>query len=295
LQCTTAPPDEILPPSSPISSAAFNHGLLDLLEKGENVSGGKCDTVRKKQLEELKAFMHSVVPTMEDKYLLGGDLNVEGGSPEYAEMTRLFGRQSLCAPDFLPTYNTDSFLTPPGWRDVEYSVCLDHMISNLDVQEFTVLQDDISDHRGLSVLVSTPQPAEIRWRDATSSLEAADAVDMNAHNVDMMSAQGAANAEQFLRVAAGSMPPSQCSHLWHAAIAQTKVGDVNEWASAATLGAEHMREPALLEERQALELFHIPPTTLADAPHDRQALPPPQPDYFQPLHTQRPKVTVSIP
>ncbi len=298
LQCTTAPPDEILPPSSPIiSSAAFNHGLLDLLEKGENVSGGKCDTVRKKQLEELKAFMHSVVPTMEDKYLLGGDLNVEGGSPEYAEMTRLFGRQSLCAPDFLPTYNTDSFLTPPGWRDVEYSVCLDHMISNLDVQEFTVLQDDISDHRGLSVLVSAPQPAEIRWRDATSSLEATDAVDMNAHNVDMMSAQGAANAEKFSCVAAGSMPPSQCSHLWQAAIAQAKEGgDVNGSASAA-LGAEHMREPALLEERQALELFHThtPPTTPTDAPHDRQALLPPQPEYIQPLHTQRPKVTVSIP
>jgi len=159
LQCTTAPPEELLPPASPSATDAFNHKMLDLLEKGEHVSGGKCDNVRARQLVELKSFMDSMVPTREDKYLLGGDLNIEGGSPEYSEMTRLFGRQSLNAPDFQPTYNTDSFLTPPGWRDVEYSVCLDHVLSNLDVEQFSVLQDDISDHRGLSVLVICPQPS----------------------------------------------------------------------------------------------------------------------------------------
>jgi endonuclease/exonuclease/phosphatase family metal-dependent hydrolase len=160
LQCTTAPPQELLPPASPSAADAVNKGILDLLEKGEVVSGATCDRVRKQQLKEIKAFMDSVIPTNEDKFLLGGDLNIEGGSPEYVEMTRLFGRQSLCAPSFPTTYNTESFLTPPGWRGVEYSVCLDHMISNLAVEDFSVLQEDLSDHRGLAALVVPPQHPE---------------------------------------------------------------------------------------------------------------------------------------
>jgi endonuclease/exonuclease/phosphatase family metal-dependent hydrolase len=158
LQCTTAPPEAIRPPASPSAVDAVSSGMLDLLERGEKVTGGQCDSVRKRQLMELKAFMDSVVPTSEDKYLLGGDMNIEGGSPEYMELTKMFGRQTLNAPDFVATYNTDSFLTPPGWRGVEYSVCLDHIISNLQVLDFKVLADDISDHRGLTVIFAPPQP-----------------------------------------------------------------------------------------------------------------------------------------
>lgn len=160
LQCTTAPPAELRPPESPSAADSINAGVLDLLEKGEKVSGGKCDSVRKGQLHEIKALMDSVIPTREDRFLLAGDLNIEGGSPEYAEMTRIFGHQSLCAPDFRATYNTDSFLTPPGWRGIEYSVCLDHIITNLEqVETFTVLDDDLSDHRGLALVVTPPRPA----------------------------------------------------------------------------------------------------------------------------------------
>jgi endonuclease/exonuclease/phosphatase family metal-dependent hydrolase len=118
LQCTTAPPAALRPPASPSAADSINTGVLDLLEQGEKVSGGKCDSVRKGQLLEIKAFMDAVIPTRDDKFVLGGDLNIEGGTPEYAEMTRIFGYQSLCAPGFRPTYNTDSFLTPPGWRGV---------------------------------------------------------------------------------------------------------------------------------------------------------------------------------
>lgn len=160
LQCTTAPPAELRPPESPSAADSINAGVLDLLEKGEKVSGGKCDSVRKGQLHEIKALMDSVIPTREDSFLLAGDLNIEGGSPEYAEMTRIFGHQSLCAPDFRATYNTDSFLTPPGWRGIEYSVCLDHIITNLEqVETFAVLDDDLSDHRGLALVVTPPEPA----------------------------------------------------------------------------------------------------------------------------------------
>jgi hypothetical protein len=30
-----------------------------------------------------------------------------------------------------------------------YRVCLDHMLTNLQVQDYKVLADDLSDHRGL--------------------------------------------------------------------------------------------------------------------------------------------------
>lgn len=44
---------------------------------------------------------------------------------------------------------------------VEYSVCLDHVLTNLDeVDEFAVLEDDLSDHKALSVLVKAPVPAD---------------------------------------------------------------------------------------------------------------------------------------
>lgn len=204
--------------------------MLDLLEKGENVSGGKCDSVRKRQLLELKSFMDSVVPTREDKYLLGGDLNIEGGSPEYAEMTRLFGRQSLNAPDFHPTYNTDSFLTPPGWRDVEYSVCLDHVLSNLDVEQFSVLQDDISDHRGLSVLVIPPRP----------SVSLAGAAAGAAHSPNSMA--GAAG------VGGASLPMSPCAD---------SITQRAEAFSLALVTAEEVEEAKLAAEKEVV------PTILA--------------------------------
>jgi hypothetical protein len=64
------------------------------------------------------------------------------------------GFQALGAPDFVSTYNTESFLTPPGWRDVEYRVCLDHMLTNISVDHYEVLTDDLSDHRGLLASIS---------------------------------------------------------------------------------------------------------------------------------------------
>jgi hypothetical protein len=48
---------------------------------------------------------------------------------------------------------------------VEYSVCLDHVLTNLDeVDEFAVLEDDLSDHKALTVLVKAPLPADSSGR-----------------------------------------------------------------------------------------------------------------------------------
>ena len=197
LQCTTAPPQELLPPASPdvhVVQQRLEAGFLDLLEKGEQVSGGRCDSVRKGQLTEIKAFMDSVIPTQEDKFLLGGDLNIEGGSPEYLEMTRIFGRPSLCAPDFPTTYNTDSFLTPPGWRGVEYSVCLDHMVTNLEVESFEVLQDDLSDHRAITCVVIPPDPAEQSPATSGSYAPPVDATAARGVSTGLQSVEGLAIA-----------------------------------------------------------------------------------------------------
>jgi endonuclease/exonuclease/phosphatase family metal-dependent hydrolase len=43
---------------------------------------------------------------MTGKYIVGGDFNIEGGSADYSEATKLFGRESINAPDFAPTYTT---------------------------------------------------------------------------------------------------------------------------------------------------------------------------------------------
>ena len=76
------------------------------------------------------------------------------------------GFQALGAPDFVSTYNTESFLTPPGWRDVDYRVCLDHMLTNISVDDYQVLTDDLSDHRGLLASISvTPREELARVRD----------------------------------------------------------------------------------------------------------------------------------
>ena len=95
-------------------------------------------------IDELKAFMDRTICFENDAWMLAGDLNIEGGSVEYYDMVDLFGREALGAPDFVSTYNTESFLTPPGWRGVEYSTALDHVLTNLrNVTDFSVLGDNI--------------------------------------------------------------------------------------------------------------------------------------------------------
>ena len=75
-----------------------------------------------------------------EHYILGGDFNIEGGSDEYNDAVKLIGRESVCAPEFRGTYSTHSFLTPPGWRDVEYNVNLDHVFTDLHVDEYKVTE-----------------------------------------------------------------------------------------------------------------------------------------------------------
>ena len=133
LQCTTAPPTKTVD-AEDVSAEAR---MLKIVEGG-------TENVRQRQLLELKAFMDRTVCMEQDKWLLAGDLNIVGGSEEYYEMVDLLGRQSLGAPDFVSTYNTESFLTPPGWRGVEYSVALDHVLTNLaNIEDFAVLDDNI--------------------------------------------------------------------------------------------------------------------------------------------------------
>ena len=107
LQCTTAPPAEASC-SSPDSNTAR---VLNMVEGG-------TENVRMRQLYEMKSFMDRTICFEDDMWLLAGDLNIEGGSHEYYEMVQLFGREALGAPEFQSTYNTESFLTPPGWRGV---------------------------------------------------------------------------------------------------------------------------------------------------------------------------------
>jgi hypothetical protein len=97
--------------------------LFALLEgKGE-----ESRSVRTEQLLELKHFVDRTCarasqrrPDAQVKWLLAGDLNIEGGSAEYDAMVEQWGGfQALGAPDFDFTYNTESFLTPPGCRNIE--------------------------------------------------------------------------------------------------------------------------------------------------------------------------------
>jgi len=132
LQCTTAPPAQ-----AGNNDDAGTARVLSMVEGG-------TETVRRRQLLELKGFMDRIICLEDDKWMLAGDLNIEGGSIEYHDMVDLLGREALGAPDFVSTYNTESFLTPPGWRGVEYSVALDHIITNLKhIDDFSVLADNI--------------------------------------------------------------------------------------------------------------------------------------------------------
>lgn len=88
--------------------------------------------------------------------MAGGDFNLEGGSKDYSEATKLFGRESVSAPDFKPTYSTRSFLTPPGWRDVIWEANLDHVFTNLEVLEYDVVNSDMSDHFPLHIIAAQP-------------------------------------------------------------------------------------------------------------------------------------------
>ena len=131
LQCTTAPP------TAPAADDVNTAQVLSALEAG-------TESVRQRQLLELKAFMDRTICFEDDAWMLAGDLNIEGGSAEYYDMVDLLGREALGAPDFVSTYNTESFLTPPGWRGVEYSTALDHVLTNLrNVTDFSVLADNI--------------------------------------------------------------------------------------------------------------------------------------------------------
>eukprot|EP00960_Hanusia_phi_P057568 763601-Hanusia_phi.AAC.5 len=158
-QCDTAPPTELIKPSGPNGPSDLEAGEnldngigISVVKMLEERSGMSCGTVREQQLEELKSFVDKTV-TQDGLWLVGGDLNIVGGSEEYAHIVRIFGIDSVGAPDFEPTYNTHSFLTPPGWRGVEFNVCLDHILTNLAVQQFCVLPDDVSDHKALAVVV----------------------------------------------------------------------------------------------------------------------------------------------
>ena len=94
---------------------------------------------------------------MQGYFVVGGDFNIEGGSRDYQEAVKLFGRESVCAPEFKATYSTSSFLTPPIWRDVAWTSNLDHIFTNLEVQEYDVLTTvDISDHLPLHLVTACP-------------------------------------------------------------------------------------------------------------------------------------------
>ena len=115
---------------------------------------------RLQQLHELSRFVHAKVGT-QGHFVLGGDFNMIGGSADYLEAAKLFGRQSANAPTFAPTYTTRSFLTPPGWKNIAWESNLDHMFTNLDVCDFQVKSTvDISDHLPMHLTVSQPRTSD---------------------------------------------------------------------------------------------------------------------------------------
>ena len=114
---------------------------------------------RLQQLHELSRFVRTETGA-HGHYILGGDFNITGGSKDYQEAVKLFGRQSTNAPAFAPTYTTRSFLTPPGWKNIVWESNLDHMFTNLDVCDFQVQSTvDISDHLPMLLTVSHPRTA----------------------------------------------------------------------------------------------------------------------------------------
>ena len=115
---------------------------------------------RLQQLHELSRFVHAKVGT-QGHFVLGGDFNMVGGSADYQEAAKLFGRHSANAPTFAPTYTTRSFLTPPGWKNIAWDSNLDHMFTNLDVRDFQVKSTvDISDHLPMHLTVSQPRTSD---------------------------------------------------------------------------------------------------------------------------------------
>lgn len=115
---------------------------------------------RLQQLHELSRFVHAKAGT-QGHFVLGGDFNMIGGSADYQEAAKLFGRQSANAPNFAPTYTTRSFLTPPGWKNIAWESNLDHMFTNLDVCDFQVKSTvDISDHLPMHLTVSQPRTSD---------------------------------------------------------------------------------------------------------------------------------------
>jgi len=158
LQCTSAPTQDMAT-KEPVSSNDVRHeGCLSGVVRalGDTDSGHEA-VQRLQQLHELTRFVHATTG-IKGNYIVGGDLNIEGGSKDYQEAANLFGRHSTSFPDFAPTFSTRSFLTPPGWRDVDWSPSLDYIFSNLDVCEFQVLPVAISDHLPLHLVVSQPVP-----------------------------------------------------------------------------------------------------------------------------------------
>ena len=115
---------------------------------------------RLQQLHELSRFVRTETGA-HGHYVLGGDFNITGGSKDYLEAVKLFGRHSTNAPDFAPTYTTRSFLTPPGWKNIAWESNLDHMFTNLDVCDFQVKSTvDISDHLPMHLTVNPPRTGE---------------------------------------------------------------------------------------------------------------------------------------
>ena len=55
---------------------------------------------------------------------------------------------------------------------MEYDVCLDHVITNLkNVDDFSVLADNISDHRGLAVTIDCPRAERRRDFECVAPVE----------------------------------------------------------------------------------------------------------------------------
>lgn len=154
LQCTSAPRQDLPTKEQAVSDENRLPGLVRAC-----YDGGHEAEQRLQQLHELTRFVHSTTG-IQGPYIVGGDLNIEGGSNDYYEAAKLFGRHSTNFPDFAPTYSTRSFLTCPGWKDVDWKSNLDYIFTNLDVRAFQVLPFDVSDHLPLHLVVSEPSLPE---------------------------------------------------------------------------------------------------------------------------------------
>lgn len=130
----------------------------------ESILNSGSKAARAAQITEMHDFILRTVPAGE-RWLVIGDFNVLGKSDEYRGLADTFGRQSLMAPDFPPTFNCFSFLAPPNWRAGDRGVqeftplgCVDHAFTNCEVSSSRVITDkkDISDHFPLEVVLKGP-------------------------------------------------------------------------------------------------------------------------------------------